>query len=571
MGGDGFQLPSPSVAMTRMPLVLHEAGAVTLVVPEGAEGWVEIAGGERRSLDAQGEARQIPFPAGSRAHVEAFGVVFCVSLGEGGRPAAGRWFFDRKNVPFVVASAALQLGLLGALSCFSAPPRVEGEVPPEQIYAMQIALAAVDEKQLDREEADRTAELADDREIGTGIRAKGEEGATGAPAIRTTGMRYGTRGPSGNADPHLAREAALRDASEFGLVGLLHAGGGASEPRAAQGNTWGASVDGSEGLELSGIGEVGGGPGLGSIGTFGHGAGRGSGSGSGLGFGSAHGRLGGSHFIAPSLAARAPSPSPPPPLPALTPVLAAPASDVAIDPNGRFATTYRPGGGHLAAFESAVARGIVPGDAWEVVGDVGARYTPAVAVPAGKALGLRADLERGKLAPGGGAFHLRLALQSTGEAPAARPHLSVHLVLDVSGSMAGESINRARDAAEALVDKLEPTDDFSLTTFSSDAAVRVADGPVGPRRHAIKAIIERIGVGGGTNIGEGLLHGYEQASTPGIPEDAVRLVLLLSDGQANEGITGKDRLSGLALGAFQHGIQTSAFGLGADYDGALMS
>ena len=34
--------------------------------------------------------------------------------------------------------------------------------------------------------------------------------------------------------------------------------------------------------------------------------------------------------------------------------------EAAIDPNGRFATTYRPGGGHLAAFESAVARGIVP-------------------------------------------------------------------------------------------------------------------------------------------------------------------------------------------------------------------
>src|SRR5205085_10453267 len=26
--------------------------------------------------------------------------------------------------------------------------------------------------------------------------------------------------------------------------------------------------------------------------------------------------------------------------------------EIAIDPNGRFATTYRPGGGHLAAFES---------------------------------------------------------------------------------------------------------------------------------------------------------------------------------------------------------------------------
>ena len=50
--------------------------------------------------------------------------------------------------------------------------------------------------------------------------------------------------------------------------------------------------------------------------------------------------------------------------------------EAAIDPNGRFATTYRPGGGHLAAFESAVARGVVPPAEREIVSDVGARYAP---------------------------------------------------------------------------------------------------------------------------------------------------------------------------------------------------
>jgi Ca-activated chloride channel family protein len=246
-------------------------------------------------------------------------------------------------------------------------------------------------------------------------------------------------------------------------------------------------------------------------------------------------------------------------------------AEAGIDPNGRFATTYRPGGGYLAAFESAVARGVVPAAAREVVSDIGARYAPPVEVPGGKALGLRVDLERGKLAPSGGPFHLRLALRSSSAEPAARPHLSVHLVLDVSGSMQGESITRAREAAAALVDRLAPTDDFSLTTFASSAAVRVPDGLVGPRRADIKATIANIGTEGGTNIGEGLSLGYAQASLPGIPDDAVRVVLLLSDGRANEGITSSERLSRLSLDAFQHGIQTSSFGLGQDYDGALMS
>lgn len=246
-------------------------------------------------------------------------------------------------------------------------------------------------------------------------------------------------------------------------------------------------------------------------------------------------------------------------------------AEAPIDPNGRFATTYRPGGGHLAAFEAAVARGIVPEAEREIVSAIGARYTPAVAVRDDRALAIQIDPERAMLAPMGGAFHLRIALQSTAKAPAERPHLSVHLALDVSGSMQGESIARAREAASALVDKLAASDDFSLVTFSSDAVVRVEGGPVGPRRKAIQERIGSLMTDGGTNIGAGLKLAYKQASRPSIPEDAVRVVLLVSDGRSNEGILNKSSLSRLALNAFQDGVQTSSLGLGSEFDGELMS
>jgi Ca-activated chloride channel family protein len=242
-----------------------------------------------------------------------------------------------------------------------------------------------------------------------------------------------------------------------------------------------------------------------------------------------------------------------------------------IDPNGRFATTYRPGGGHLAAFESAVARGIIPQTERDLVADVGARYVSPMDEPAGKALAIKAEMERTAMQPGGGPTHMRLSLRSTSKAPAGRPHLSVHLVLDVSGSMRGEPIAQARAAARSLVDRLAPTDDFSLVTFSSDADVKVPDGPVGPRRAAIRKTIDDIREGGGTNIGAGLQLAYRQAHARGVPNDAVRVVLLLSDGRANSGITDPSRLSRLALDAFQQGVQTSTFGLGSDYDGVLMS
>jgi Ca-activated chloride channel family protein len=306
------------------------------------------------------------------------------------------------------------------------------------------------------------------------------------------------------------------------------------------------------------------------------------GDGRGLGLAGAPAQRPGKNFADFGGGTLATAPAAPPPLdgkpspggkssPAATPSLPSPQALIPIDPNGRFATTYRPGGGHLAAFESAVARGIIPTAEREIVSDVGARYTTPFEVPKGKSMAIRTDLERGKVAPDGGPFHVRISLRSTADKPAERPHLSVHLVLDVSGSMAGESITNARAAASALVDKLAPSDDFSLTTFSNEATLKVTDGLVGARRDAIKKIIADIREGGGTNIGQALEMGYAQAATKSIPEDAVRVVLLLSDGHANVGTTAPAKLSKLALDAFQKGVQTSAFGLGPDYDGALMS
>ena len=247
------------------------------------------------------------------------------------------------------------------------------------------------------------------------------------------------------------------------------------------------------------------------------------------------------------------------------------APEAPIDPNARFATTYRPGGGHLAAFDSAVARGIIPAGEQATVADIGARYAPSLDKPTTSALALRADLERGKVAPGGGPLHVRIDLQSTEKAPSERPHLSVVVVLDVSGSMRGELISSARKAATDLVDKLAPGDDFSLITFSTEAQVTVPLESVGAHRADIKKTIEGVVEGGGTNISEGLRLGYAQAHAKQIPDDAVRVVMLLSDGRANDGVTDSHQLSGMALSAFQDGVQTSTFGLGTDYDGPLMS
>ncbi|MBL8741272.1 MAG: VWA domain-containing protein [Myxococcales bacterium] len=252
-------------------------------------------------------------------------------------------------------------------------------------------------------------------------------------------------------------------------------------------------------------------------------------------------------------------------VPARPPVIDAP-----MDPNGRFATTYRPGGGHLAAFESAVSVGLVPAAEREVVGDVGARYVPEIASPKSGALAFQTDLERAKVGPTGGPVHLRFTLRSTEAESKGRPPVSVVVVLDTSGSMRGELIRSARLAAQSLVDKLEPSDDFSLVTFASEARVLIPMGKIGDRKDALKKTIGEIQEGGGTNIGGGLSLGYSELKKSK-QADAVRVAMLLSDGRATEGVTNRSLLSKQALDAFQDGVQTSSFGLGTDYDGPLMS
>jgi hypothetical protein len=97
--------------------------------------------------------------------------------------------------------------------------------------------------------------------------------ASAKPAAppETGDKRYGIKGPADNADPHIARQAALREAAEFGQIGLLNATGG------VVGGVVGGVLGGTDTLHLTALG--GGGTGFGMIGTLGSGSGYGGSSG----------------------------------------------------------------------------------------------------------------------------------------------------------------------------------------------------------------------------------------------------------------------------------------------------
>jgi Ca-activated chloride channel homolog len=372
---------------------------------------------------------------------------------------------------------------------------------------------------------------------------------------------------------HRTKEEMIGRARSTGILGVMRSNdGGHLASILARDTAAGSNVAGllgqevGEGYGVGGLGLVGTGTGGGGVGHR-HGLAGSSSNYSPVGgyanraSGPGLGHAGGQAFAPQTVSRLAESPAANPHAPV-------------IDPNGRFATTYRPGHGHLDWFDAELGRHKVPPQIRQLVGDLGSRYAPDVPAPEDRALVQQIDLERTALAPGGGLLNMRITLRSSKErvdAQRLRPPLSVHVVLDVSGSMNGEPLEQAKRAVQQLLQRLVPTDRFSLTTFHTLAQVVVPDGSVGARRELIRQTIEQIQTGGSTNMAEGLDLGYGEAKRHRLDPEWVSLVMLLSDGYPNAGEAWPEALSARAAEAFQSGVQTSAFGVSGQHDGLLMS
>lgn len=147
----------------------------------------------------------------------------------------------------------------------------------DRVFAAQRYLAASAEREREAEQVSAPDAPAAPSGAESGAAAKGASGAMGKPTAAAANRRFGIKGPKDNADPHLAREAALRDAASFGLIGILNGvAGDANAPTApwgrdaalgndaasARGNMWGDQLGearGSGGLGMSGTGDGAGG------------------------------------------------------------------------------------------------------------------------------------------------------------------------------------------------------------------------------------------------------------------------------------------------------------------------
>ena len=172
-----------------------------------------------------------------------------------------------------------------------------------------------------------------------------------------------------------------------------------------------------------------------------------------------------------------------------------------------------------------------------------------------------------------GASTLDLLLTiATPELPAGqvqpRPPLNLALVIDRSGSMAGRKLSNARKAARFLVGELTARDRLAIVTFDGEMQVVVPSTPVADPL-AFIAAINTIHSGGCTALFDGWLAGAMQVAEH-LEPNALNRVLLLSDGQANEGLTNTAEIAAKVAGLTAKGISTSAFGLGDGFDEDLM-
>lgn len=166
--------------------------------------------------------------------------------------------------------------------------------------------------------------------------------------------------------------------------------------------------------------------------------------------------------------------------------------------------------------------------------------------------------------------YLRIALTGF-EMPAhhERAPVNVAIVIDKSGSMRGEKIAKAREAAIMAIERLNSNDIISVVTYDSDVEVLIPATKVSDKESIIHKI-RHIRAGGSTALYGGVKKGAKEIRKF-ICSYRVSRLILLSDGLANVGPQSPAELGRLGESLIEDGISATTIGLGLGYNEDLMT
>ena len=151
-----------------------------------------------------------------------------------------------------------------------------------------------------------------------------------------------------------------------------------------------------------------------------------------------------------------------------------------------------------------------------------------------------------------------------------RSPINLALVLDRSSSMAGDKLEKAKEAALMVVDRLQPDDIISVISYDTTVEVLVPATKAANKRDAIREQITSLTPRGSTALFGGVTFGLEEVGKYLDPKRVNRIVLL-SDGQANVGPRSPNELGRLGEVAARQGISITTIGLGLGYNEDLMT
>ncbi len=255
--------------------------------------------------------------------------------------------------------------------------------------------------------------------------------------------------------------------------------------------------------------------------------------------------------------------------PSAASAMATPKPQAVYNPNMYVADTYIGGNGEKDRLEKLIQAGVLVDGQRVKLEAFTHDYAQAFPIPQQTALSVAADGVQSKIIQSGAHTYLQIGLQATkGELPR-RPPLNLALVIDRSGSMADEhKLEYAKAAATQLVNSLTPADTFTLVAFDDTANLLVPAQHVANKAH-IRNLIAGLSPGGGTNIYDGLSKAYSQVNKNALL-DGINRVILLSDGQVTAGVQDREQFHHLAALEADRDVQTSAVGVGVEFNEDLM-